>query len=67
MKTKEYIKIISESTGQRGKLEFGFNDLSVYFTPQIKNSDFEEIINFLHVNNNMQEVLSLNIEQNHNH
>ena len=67
MRTTEYIKIISESKGRRGKLEFGFNDLSVYSTPQVKNSDFEEITSFLHINDVMQEELSLNIEQNHNH
>lgn len=63
MRTMEYIEVISETSGRNGKLKFGFEDLSVYYTPHIKNGDFMELTRFLHINEEMQEKLSLNIEQ----
>jgi len=59
----EFIEVISASSGQNGKLKFGFEDFSVYYTPQIKNGDFMEITRFLHIDNKMQEKLCLSIER----
>lgn len=61
----EFIEVISETSGKNGKLKFGFNDFSVYYTPQIKNGDFKEITRFLHIDEAMQEKLCLCIEQYH--